>query len=485
MTTLPEKSSDVATGSKPAFDWEQFKRGWIIPCIIGTALLMQTLNATSISNALPAMARDLGVTPIELNTAITAHMLAMAIFLPISGWLADRFGAKRIFMVSMVLYAISSMLCGFAQSFNQLIAARILQGFGGAMLAPVGRLVLVRTTPKAELVGAMSMLTVPALLGGVVGPILGGAIVTFASWHWIFFLNIPLALVALILVRLFIPNVKEQEVPQIDWIGMVLTGACLGGFIYGFQLLSRPTIDVTPLAVSFGVGLVCLLIYLLHARRIPNAAVDLSIFSKISFRTAVIGMSCNQLMPATMAFLLAMLLQVGFGLSALVAGLLTFISAIGSLAMKSVAPPTLRRFGFRTVLIGNGLICATTFVVMSVASPATPHWLIMVVLGLGGFFRSLQFTTLNGLIYADLESAEVSRGSTTAAMAQQFMASVALGLAATLVALMSRLRGEGVLTWQAVSPVFAILGVATLVAMFWYVRLPHDAGDDLSGRRRP
>jgi EmrB/QacA subfamily drug resistance transporter len=477
-----ESPEIVSDALEAASERDAITSGWIIPAIIGSALLMQTLEATVMSNALPTIARALHVDPVRLNMTMTMFLLASAVCLPVSGWMADKLGAKKVFMTSMILFAVSSAGCGFAQTLPELIVGRIFQGVAASMMAPVGRLVLLRTTPKSELVGAMSVLTMPALIGPVIGPILGGTIVTFFNWRWIFYINLPVALVGVMLVRAFVPDVKEQQVSPLDWRGIMLTGVGLAGLIFGFENLGRDVLPPLGVAGLFAGGLGCLGLYWAHARNNPHAILDLSIFRIRTYQASVLGGAFFRLVPGATPFLLAMLLQVAFGMTAFAAGLMTFISAVGALAMKTTAPPILRRFGFRTVLIVNGVICAATFMVYALFRIDTPHWVIMTTLAVGGFFRSLQFTSLNGMAYADLEQDKMSRGTTTASMAQQFMQSVAIGLAATLLHFLMVRRGETHLTGATVAPAFAIFGALTLISLVWFLRLPHDAGDEMNNR---
>ena len=460
------------------------KGSWIVPAIIGSALLMQSLESTVMSNALPSIAHALHEEPLRLNMAITMFLLASAVFLPVSGWVADKFGAKRIFIASMVLFAISSAGCGFAQSLFQLIVARVFQGISAAMMVPVGRLVLLRMTPKHQLVAAMSVFTMPALIGPVFGPVLGGFIVTYFNWRWIFFMNLPIALIAVPLVRAFVPNIKEQEVPPIDVLGIVLTGVGLASMMFGFENLGRNFLPPWQIAGLFAVSVGCFGLYWRHARGNPHAIIDLSVFRIQTFNATAIGGGFLRISIGAMPFLLAMLLQVGFGMSAFTAGLMTFLSSAGALVMKSVAPPVLRRFGFRSVLLVNGVITSASFATYAILRPDMAHWVIMALLATGGFFRSLQFTALASLTFADVDQDRMSRASTTFAICQQVVQVMGVGLAAVFLHFMELARGEDHLTWQAVIPGFVAVGLLSLVSLAWFVRLPQDAGHELHSRSR-
>ncbi|HQT53760.1 MAG TPA: MFS transporter, partial [Phenylobacterium sp.] len=331
----------------------------------------------------------------------------------------------------------------------------------GAMMGPVGRLVLLRTTPKNELVGAMSVLTMPALLGPVIGPVVGGAIVTFFDWRWIFFMNLPIAVAGVLLVRAYVPNVKEQVVSPIDWIGILLTGLGLAGLIFGFENIGRDALPPGVVAALFLASIAALVAYRFHAKDNPHAIIDLSIFRLVTFRASVIGGAFMRVAMGATPFLLAMLLQIGFGLSAFQAGLMTFISAAGALVMKTTAPPILRRYGFRTVLLVNAVIVGVSFMAYGFFKPSTPHWIMLTVLAIGGFFRSLQFTSLNGLAYAEIEQHQMSRASTTSSMAQQLVQSIGIGLAALLLHMLMVAQGETQMTAATIAPAFVIIGAIT------------------------
>jgi EmrB/QacA subfamily drug resistance transporter len=488
MSKQPESATDlndaeVARSSDALDDRRtQFVRGWIIPSIVGTALLMASLSSSSVATALPVMARDLGVEPLRLNIVITAYLMAMVVFLPISGWLADRFGAKQILMTAILLFAGASIGCGISRTLPQLLIARLIQGCAGAMVAPVGRLILLRSTPRHELVGALSTLTMPSQFGPLAGPLLGGAVVTLLGWHWIFFLNLPVALAALLLVRAYVPNIAPQPVGPIDWRGSVMACVAMGALIYGLDNLMRDDVPVPLLGGCLFAAGAAMLLYWRHAENRPDAIVDLSLFRTHSFRVAVIGGALFRLIPGTTPFLLAMLLQLAFGMTALQAGLMTFMTAVGSLVMKTVAPPILRRGGFRRVLIVNGLITSLIFMSYGLFTPATPHALIMLALAVGGFFRALQFTSTSGLAFADMSDAQMGRATTSSAMVQQLMQSVSAALAAGIIYAMMRLQGTLVPGGAAITPAFFIIGLLSLTSLFWFVRLPTHVGAALTSR---
>jgi EmrB/QacA subfamily drug resistance transporter len=477
MIGAPARPERVATPSAMPFSS-------LVPAIIGGALMMQTLNATVVANALPTMARSLHEDPIRLNAAITVYLLAGAVCLPISGWVADRFGAKRVFIIAIIAYAGACAASGFARDLSQLLLARMLQGAAGAMMGPVGRLVLLRSTPRHDLVRAMSVLTMPALLGPVIGPPIGGLIITYASWRDIFFLNMPVALVGVVLVSRFIADVREEQNHPLDWIGLMLTGVGMAGVVYGFDNLGRGLLPDLAVAAMMIAGAASLLLYWWHAKRVEHAILDLSLLKIPSFNASVIGGSFMRMGIGATPFLLAMLLQVAFGLSALQAGLMTFTSAAAALVMKTAAPPILARFGFRNTLIGNAVVVAVSFMAYGLFRADTPLWIIYAVLLSGGFFRSLQFTSLNGLAFADIAHAQMSRASTMSTMGQQLSQSIGIGLAATFLHLSLTWTHTTRLTASIIAPTFGAVGVVSLLSLAFFLTLPRNAGEGLHGPPR-
>jgi EmrB/QacA subfamily drug resistance transporter len=456
----------------------------LVPAIIGGALMMQTLNATVVANALPTMARSLHEDPIRLNAAITVYLLATAVCLPISGWAADRFGAKRVFLIAIVAYASACAASGFAQSLTQLLLARMCQGAAGALMAPVGRLVLLRSTPRHDLVRALSVLTMPALLGPVIGPPIGGLIVTYGSWRWIFFLNLPIALAGVVLVSRFIKDVREENIHPLDWTGLILTGLGMAGVVYGFDNLGRGLLPGWAVAAMMAGGAACLALYGRHAARTEHAILDLDLLKIRTFTASVIGGAFLRMGIGATPFLLALLLQVAFGLSALQAGLMTFASAAAALVMKTAAPPILARFGFRTTLIVNAVIVAISFIAYGLFRPDTPRWVLYAVLLGGGFFRSLQFSSLNGMAFADVDHAQMSRASTVSTMGQQLSQSIGIGMAAVLLHIFLTRAHATHLTAAAMAPTFVVIGLVSLISLVFFLPLPANAGEGLHGAPR-
>jgi EmrB/QacA subfamily drug resistance transporter len=457
---------------------------FLAPMIVGCALFMEMLDATVISTALPAMAKSLGEDPIKLNLAITSYLLSLAVFIPISGWMADRFGARTVFRTAILIFTTGSVFCGFSNSLPELVASRILQGFGGAMMVPVGRLIVLKTIAKSELVTAMSYLTVPAVLGPVVGPPVGGFIVTYYSWRWIFFINVPIGALGFMLVTWYIPNIREDEVFPLDFRGFLLTGLGLAGLVSGFESIGRGVIPASIIMCVMAAGGVCMALYILHSKRIDYPIVDLSLLKIPTFLVATLGGGLFRMGIGALPFLLAMLLQVVFGLSPFASGMLTFTSAAGALFMKTTATPIIRRLGFRTILISNGVLSA--FIMMSYAlfRPTTPHFLIVAALLSGGFFRSLQFTALGTLAYADVPDRLMSSASTLSSMAQQLFLSLGVALGAMLLHMSLRASGSTQLSTHDFMPAFIVMGFLALLSSLFFVPLEYHAGDEVSGRQR-
>jgi EmrB/QacA subfamily drug resistance transporter len=454
----------------------------LVPLIVACALFMENLDSTVISTALPTIARDFGTSPIHLKLALTTYLLTIAVFLPASGWLADRFGARLIFRLAIIIFTAGSILCGFSHSIGAIVFARVIQGVGGAMMVPVGRLVILRTIPKHEIVGALAWLTVPALIGPVIGPPVGGFIITYFEWPWIFWINIPVGILGLILATLFIPDVHGEQRVAFDRLGFVLSGVGLALFVTGTTTLGLGLLPLPVVVAFLVVGAASLAAYVLHARRIPNPILDLDLIRVPTFRHSLIGAVIFRIGLGATPFLLPLLLQIGFGMSPFQSGMITFAAAIGAIAMKFTAPPILRRFGFRNVLIWNTAIASCFAALPAAFTASTPAALMTGLLLIGGFFRSLQFTAINALTYADIPPLRMSGATTLTAVGQQLSLSLGVSIGAVALETATYFSGGTIVARDFVFP-FLTIGAVTLTSIISFRKLASDAGHEMSGHR--
>jgi EmrB/QacA subfamily drug resistance transporter len=450
--------------------------------IIATALFMENMDGTVISTSLPAIARDLHQDPIVLKLALTSYMLTLAVFIPASGWVADRFGARTVFCSAIVVFTFGSVLCGASSSLPTLIAARVFQGLGGAMMVPVGRLVLLRSVAKSDLVSAMAYLTVPALIGPVAGPPLGGFITTYFHWRWIFWINVPIGVLGILLSLRFIQNLREEAVPRFDFKGFVLSGVGLLSFIAGLSTIGRGIAPYWLVVAMIVIGLLSLVAYVRHARSEKNAIIDLKLLAIPTFFTGVVGGLIFRIGIGAMPFLLPLLLQVGFGLTPFESGSLTFATAAGALLMKFTASTVLRQFGFRQTLVVNSLISGVFIAACALFTPSTPHWLLLLALLAGGFFRSLEFTALNVISYADIDPPQMSRATSFASVSQQMSGAIGVAVAAMCIEAIQFGFGDSELMSRDLSLAFVAVAIVSSLSVFVFARLKPDAGAAVSGR---
>jgi len=451
--------------------------------IVACAMFMQSLDSTVIATALPTMAKTFGADPVHMNVALTSYLLSLAVFIPASGWIADRYGARTVFRIAIAVFTLGSVLCGRADSLAFLVVSRILQGIGGAMMVPVGRLVLLRTAAKQELVAAMAWLTVPALLGPVLGPPVGGLIVTYFSWRWIFDINIPIGILGIVLVSLFVEDVREPPRGRFDGIGLLFSGIALASLMFGLETAGRGVVPRDLTATMIAIGLVAVVGYLLHARRHPAPLLDLSLMRLPCFGVALSAMMLFRTGIGAIPFLLPMMLQVGFGDSAVQSGLITFASSAGALVMKPATQHALRLFGFRDTLVWNGVMSAAMIAICAAFRPTWPAAAIYAALLIGGFFRSLQFTAYNTLAYGDVPRARMSSATSLYVTCQQLAATIGISTGAVSLEISTTLAGRAVPQPIDFSHAFLVVATFTLVAAPIALWMPRNAGDELTGRR--
>ncbi len=462
-------------------------RSTLVSLIVACALLMDGLDSNVIATALPAMAKSFGADPLQLSLGITAYLMSLAVFIPVSGWVADRFGARTVFRLAILVFTAGSMLSGLCNNVPELAVARILQGLGGSMMVPVGRLVLLRTVAKCDLLRAMAYLTIPAQIGPLLGPPVGGLITTYLSWRWIFFLNLPFGILGFILVSKFIENHREEDVPPLDAKGFALTAVALPSLLYGFELFSRGAARGPILVALFVIGGLFGWLAIRHSRRHPAPLLDLSLLRIPTFNVTFWGGVWFRFGVGAVPFLLPLMLQVGFGESAFASGMMTFTAAIGALAMRLTTGPVLKRWGFRPVLIANGAISAASLAAMGLFSPSTPAWVMLAVLLAGGFFRTLQFTALNTVAFADVPSPRMSAATSFYSMMQQASLGTGVGIAAVTLGAIAGWRGGDAahLLPGDFTLAFVIVGLISLVSVRSYATLVPDAGAEVSGHHAP
>jgi len=391
----------------------------LIPLIIASALFMENMDSTVIATSLPAIARDLGTDPIVLKLAFTTYLLSLTVFIPISGWLADRYGSRQVFRVAIAVFTIGSLACGMATSLGGLVGARAIQGIGGAMMVPVGRIILLRTVPKAELVDALAWLTIPALIGPLVGPPVGGFITDTFGWRWVFWMNLPFGILAIALATALMPNTQVDRVPPLDVKGFLLSGLGLSAFIFGLTVMGRDLLPGWSPTVLLLIGMVLVALYVRHARVAENPILDLKLLRIETFRAGVLGGSLFRIGVGAVPFLLPLMFQLAYGMSAFQSGMITFVAAAGAISMKLGAAKMIRRFGFKRLLLVNGLLASASISIMGLLSASTPYLLAIALLFVGGFLRSLQFTALNAMSYSDVDHQQASYATSLYTVVQQ------------------------------------------------------------------
>jgi EmrB/QacA subfamily drug resistance transporter len=454
----------------------------LVPVVLAVSLFMENMDSTVIATSLATIANDIHTDPIALKLALTAYMVALAIFIPLSAWAADRWGARNVYRAAMITFMVGSVCCAISDSLLAFVLSRLLQGVGGAMMTPVARLVLVRVTPRAQLVNAMAWLSIPGLIGPIVGPPIGGFITTYLSWHWIFLINIPIGILGVALVTLLLPDWKRNEPRRMDFPGFFLTGIAFSGWVFGISVLTLPALPLGFGVLTLLAGTVAWCIYLLYARRTEYPILDLRLFRFPLFRTSVVGGIFFRLGTGAMPFLFPLMLQLAFGLSPFQSGLVTFSTAIGSLVAKFASESIIERLGFRISISLATFITTLGLIAMGVYSPATPMPLMFSLLIVTGFFQSIFWTATNAFTFADIDDKDAGQATAISQVVNQL--SLATGVAIGGGALAgARLLHGGDATLNDFHLSFYLTAAIAIISTVIFVRLPSAAGQHLTSRR--
>jgi EmrB/QacA subfamily drug resistance transporter len=443
---------------------------------------MEQMDSTIIATSLPAIAADLHVGPITLKLAMTAYLVALGIFIPLSGWAADKLGAKNVFITAIAVFMAGSALCAVSSSLPEFVAARFLQGMGGAMTTPVGRAIVLKATDKSNLISAMALYTMPAVIGPMVGPPIGGFITTYFRWEWIFLINIPIGIFGMILSSVFIPHIERIATPPVDLMGFFLSGIAAAGLVFGLSVVSLAALPPTIGIAAVITGLVSGALFIRHARTVAYPILDLKLLRVDTFRACLTSGTVFRIAMGAIPFLLPLMLQIGFGLTPFQSGLTTFVSAVGALMTKFAAKTVLGRYGFRTTLLTGAALATIGTAANALFYPSTPYLVVTGVLFLTGFARSFYFTSINILGYADIDHVDTTRATSLNAVVQQISGALGVAFAGMVLELHGAFTGED-LTLPAFHMAFVMVAALTIIAAIPLIRLPADAGGDVSGHR--
>src|SRR6202162_699634 len=454
----------------------------LLPWLVAVAFFMESLDTTILNTAVPTIATALKVAPLSMKAVLSSYTLSLAVFIPISGWMADRFGTRRVFASAIGLFTLGSLLCGISGNIHLLVGCRILQGFGGAMMVPVGRLTIVRTFAKSELIRAMSFVAIPGLIGPMLGPVTGGLIVGYFHWRMIFFVNVPIGLMGLYLVHRHLPDYREKKTHPLDVVGLILFGSGVGLLSYVLEVFGEHTLSVEEILGLLAIAIALLCGYALHGSRTEFPLLRLALFRVRTFRASVVGSFVTRLGIGGIPFLFPLLYQVGLGYSPIQSGLLMMPQAFAAISLKMTIPPILRRFGYRTVLISNTIIIGAMILLFATIGTSTPAWLIVLQVFCYGFSTSLQYTSMNTLVYADVNDDESSSASSLAGTAQQMSISFGVATASLVTAffLPDRFRSNPSQMIHGIHEGFIVLGALTVLSTIVFRGLRANDGDTIS-----
>jgi EmrB/QacA subfamily drug resistance transporter len=457
----------------------------LLPWLVAVAFFMESLDTTILNTAVPTIAAALRVSPLSMKSVLASYTLSLAVFIPISGWMADRFGTRRVFASAIGIFTLGSLLCGISTDIHLLVACRLLQGCGGAMMVPVGRLTLVRAFEKSELIRTMSFVAIPALIGPMLGPIAGGLIVGYLHWRVIFFVNIPIGLAGLVMVYLHLPDYREENTPPLDVVGLILFGSGIGLLSYVLEIFGEHTLSTGEISGLLVVALALIGGYALHAAQVEFPLLQMKLFGIRTFRAAVSGGFFTRIGIGGVPFLLPLLYQVGLGFTPIQSGLLIMPQALASMSTKFMLPRILSWLGYRGVLVSNTVVLGLLLFLFATIGLHTPVWVIVLQAFLYGAFTSLQYTSMNTLVFADLTEAETSNGSSMASTGQQLAISFGVAAAGLTTAFFIpvQLHSTPGAMIHGVHKALMALGALTIVSTVVFARLRPGDGRKVSQQK--